>query len=91
MGGDGGYVKVDGGWKRRSAADLCLGTRVLEGESFEERQRQNVLGYARDSIELYRGDRIPGFDAICEKERRQFKLTRDGGSKATSMEDYWAE
>lgn len=76
VGGDGGYVKTERGWKRRTVGPgPCLGTKALGNETFEERQEQKALRYTRNSVELYRGEEIPGFDVVEEKVRREFKLT----------------
>lgn len=57
VGGDGGYVKTDVGWRRRNEVGLCLGSRVLgvERETWEERQSQKIFGRLRPSLELYPG------------------------------------
>lgn len=57
VGGDGGYVKTGERWRRRNEVGLCLGSRVLgvEGETWEERQRQKIFGQLRPSVELYPG------------------------------------
>lgn len=57
VGGDGGFVKTDAGWRRRNEVGLCLGSRVLgvERETWEERQSQKIFGRLRPSVELYPG------------------------------------
>jgi hypothetical protein len=92
VGVDESFVKVDGGWRRRNDVGLCLGSRVLGGETWDERQEKKIFGQLRPSVELYR--EAGGFrdEAMAERRseevgRREFKLISEGGfGKRTSVD-----
>lgn len=84
--GESCVVGVDGGLTRGRDEDdeLCLGNRVMGGETWEEAQEKKIFGRLRPSLELYREAREIRSKAMAERKSeetraREFKLIGTGG------------